>query len=131
MLVKQVEEGRAAVEFQYARGASPEGNPQARALMEQVFIPEDAPWRGLGMIPLSGLGFRPEFAAYDAKQRFDLSVPPALDHPGCRCGDVLRGLIRPPECKLFDTVCTPSSPLGPCMVSMEGTCAAWHKYRRD
>ncbi len=131
MLVKQVEEGRAAVEIQYARGVSPQGNPQARALMEQVFTPVDAPWRGLGWIPMSGLGFNPAFAEFDARARFDLEVPPAADHPGCRCGDVLRGLVRPPQCKLFGQVCTPESPLGPCMVSMEGTCAAWYKYRRD
>ncbi len=131
MLVRQVEEGRPRVDIQYARGVSPQGNPQAVALMNQVFTPEDAPWRGLGVIPLSGLGLRPEYARFDARRRFDLEVPPASDHPGCRCGDVLRGLVRPPDCKLFDKVCNPMNPLGPCMVSMEGTCAAWYKYRRD
>jgi hydrogenase expression/formation protein HypD len=131
MLVRQVEAGRAAVEIQYARGVSPQGNPQALALMNQVFAPVDAPWRGLGWIPKSGLVFAPEFASFDARARFDLEVPRAADHPGCKCGDVLRGLVHPPQCKLFGQVCAPESPLGPCMVSAEGTCAAWYKYRRN
>jgi hydrogenase expression/formation protein HypD len=131
MLVKQVEAGRPAVEIQYARGVSPQGNPQARALMNQVFTPVDAPWRGLGAIPLSGLDLAPAFSRFNARLRFDVEVPPALDHPGCLCGEVLKGLVRPPQCKLFDTVCTPATPVGPCMVSAEGTCAAWHKYRRE
>ena len=131
MLVNQVEEGRPGVEIQYGRAVSAAGNPQARELMDQVFAPVDAPWRGLGLIPQSGLDPAGEFAAFDARQRFDLEVPPAKDHPGCRCGDVLRGLIKPPQCKLFAAVCNPSEPVGPCMVSMEGTCAAWYKYRRE
>ncbi len=131
MLVQQVEQGRSQVEIQYTRAVRPEGNPQAVALMERYFKPCDAPWRGLGPIPLSGLAIREEFAHLDASRRFDTEVPPATDHPGCKCGDVLRGLMRPPECSLFDTVCTPTAPLGPCMVSAEGTCAAWYKYRRE
>ena len=130
MLVRQVEEGRAEVEIQYARGVSAAGNPQAVALMHQVFTSVDAPWRGLGWIPKSGLDLAPAFAQFDARRRFDLEVPPASDHPGCQCGDVLRGLVRPNQCKLFDKVCNPENPLGPCMVSMEGTCAAWYRYRR-
>jgi hydrogenase expression/formation protein HypD len=130
MLVRQVEQGRAEVEIQYARGVSAAGNPQAVALMNRVFTQVDAPWRGLGWIPLSGLDFSPAFADFDARRRFDLEVPPAADHPGCQCGDVLRGLVRPPQCRLFDKVCNPENPLGPCMVSMEGTCAAWYRYRR-
>lgn len=131
MLVNQVEEGRPGVEIQYGRAVAAAGNPQARELMDQVFAPVDAPWRGLGVIPQSGLDPAGDFAAFDARKRFDLEVPPALDHPGCRCGDVLRGLIKPPQCKLFAAACNPSEPVGPCMVSMEGTCAAWYKYRRE
>lgn len=131
MLVNQVEEDRPGVEIQYGRAVSAGGNPQARELMDQVFTPVDAPWRGLGVIPHSGLDPAGEFAAFDARRRFDLEVPPALDHPGCRCGDVLRGLIKPPQCRLFAAACTPTEPVGPCMVSMEGTCAAWYKYRRE
>lgn len=130
MLVKQVEADEAKVEIQYRRAASPQGNPQARALMERVFRPVDAAWRGLGVIPSSGLEPGPGFEELDARRRFDLEVPPASDPPACRCGDVLRGLCRPPDCKLFATSCDPSKPVGPCMVSQEGTCAAWFKYRR-
>ncbi|MFH2125886.1 MAG: hydrogenase formation protein HypD [Pseudomonadota bacterium] len=131
MLVKQVEAGQAKVEIQYRRAVSAQGNPQARALMGQVFSPVDAAWRGLGIIPLSGLEPGPGYEELDARRRFDLEVPPACDPPACRCGDVLRGLCRPPECKLFAKACNPSQPVGPCMVSQEGTCAAWFKYRRD
>jgi len=130
MLVKQVEEGRSQVEIAYGRAVSPEGNQEARRLMDEVFQPVDAAWRGLGVIPQSGLDLRPEFAHFDARRRLDLEVPPAQDPPACRCGDVLRGLVRPPECKLFARACRPTSPVGPCMVSAEGTCAAWYKYRR-
>ena len=131
LLVRQVESGQPAVEIPYARAVSPQGNPQAQALMEQVFTPVDSQWRGLGTIPLSGLAPSPEFAQYDAAARFDLTVPPAREHPGCRCGEVLRGLIRPPQCPLFAQACTPTAPVGPCMVSQEGTCAAWYKYKRE
>jgi hydrogenase expression/formation protein HypD len=131
MLVRQVEEGRSEVEIQYQRAVSPQGNPAAVALMNSFFQPVDAPWRGLGVIPASGLALRPEHAKWDAARRFDLEVPPAQDYPGCRCGEVLRGLMSPPECQLFATACTLSSPVGPCMVSAEGTCAAWYRYRRE
>jgi hydrogenase expression/formation protein HypD len=131
MLVRQVEAGRPAVEIQYARAVSPEGNPQARELMARAFRPADAAWRGLGVIPASGLEPAPELAGLDARRRWDLEVPPAGDPPGCRCGDILRGLARPPQCRLFAAACTPTRPVGPCMVSQEGTCAAWFKYRRE
>ena len=131
LLVRQVEAGEARVEVPYSRAVSPAGNPQAVALMEKVFQPCDAVWRGLGMIPLSGLKLRAGYAAYDAAARYALSSDPVPDPPGCRCGDVLRGLIRPPECKLFGKACTPTDPVGPCMVSVEGTCAAYYKYGRE
>ena len=131
MLVKQVEAGESRVEIAYGRAVSPQGNPAAVGLMNRFFQAVDAPWRGLGLIPLSGLALRPEYADWDAAQRFDVSVPPAQDHPGCKCGEVLRGLLSPPECGLFAKVCTPSAPVGPCMVSAEGTCAAWYRYRRE
>ena len=128
MLVKQVEEGRAAVEIQYARGAAPEGNPAALKLMNKVFKPCDSPWRGLGVIPHSGLAIREVFSRHDAAKRFDIHVPPAQEPPGCRCAEILRGAVRPPDCRLFRKVCTPRAPVGPCMVSSEGTCAAYFKY---
>jgi len=131
MLVEQAEKGRADVEIQYLRGARPEGNRAALALMDQVFEPCDSPWRGLGIIPGSGLAIREAYAAHDARRRFDVQVPPAKEPPGCRCADVLRGAARPVDCRLFRKVCTPRTPVGPCMVSSEGTCAAYFKYHTD
>jgi len=131
MLLEQIAEGRPRVEIQYARAVRPEGNPKAVEVMNQVFEPLDAPWRGLGVIPMSGLKLREEFAAFDAARRFDLSVPPPRENPACRCGEVLKGLCTPPECPLFATACTPARPVGPCMVSSEGSCAAWYRYRRQ
>jgi hydrogenase expression/formation protein HypD len=118
---------------QYRRTVMPDGNPAARKLIAEVFQPCDAIWRGLGSIPGSGLEFRHRYQAFDARRRFDLPVPsrpgPKL-RAGCRCGDVLLGAIAPPECKLFARVCTPENPVGPCMVSSEGACAAYYKYER-
>ncbi len=128
MLVRQIESGRSQVEIQYARGASPDGNAGAMAVMDKIFEPCDTPWRGLGSIPKSGLAIREPFAAFDAKNRFDLAVPAAQEPPGCLCANVLRGAATPPDCKLFRTACTPGTPVGPCMVSSEGTCAAYFKY---
>ena len=131
MLVELIREGRAEAAIQYKRGASPDGNPRAREVMYTVFEPVAAQWRGLGKIPASGLGFRPEYQGFDAATRFELTVPPARVPPGCRCGDVIRGSLTPPECRLFKKACTPDSPLGPCMVSTEGSCAAYFKYYQD
>jgi hydrogenase expression/formation protein HypD len=131
MLVRQIEAGGARVEIQYVRGASAEGNPGALRIMEEVFVPCDAPWRGLGIIPRSGLAFREEYADHDAGRRFDLHVPVAKDPPGCLCAEVLRGVAKPVQCKLFRTLCTPRNPVGPCMVSSEGTCAAYFKYHSE
>jgi hydrogenase expression/formation protein HypD len=128
MLVEQVESNRAEVEIQYARGVSPEGNPGALGIMEKVFEPCDAPWRGLGSIPGSGLAIRKRYAAHDAENRFDLEVPKAREPAGCLCAQVLRGAATPPDCKFFKNACTPRTPIGPCMVSSEGTCAAYFKY---
>lgn len=131
MLVEQIEGDEARVEIQYTRGVSPEGNPTARKIMEEVFEPCDTPWRGLGAIPMSGLAIREKYAAHDAAKRFDLDVPAAKDPPGCRCAEVLRGTVRPYECRLFRKACTPRTPVGPCMVSSEGTCAAYFKYHSE
>lgn len=128
MLVKQLEEGEAKVEIQYIRGVTFEGNKTAMGIMEKVFEPCDAPWRGLGVIPGSGLKLRPEYQEFAAESRFDLSIPKAREHPGCMCGDVLRGVKTPVECPLFRKACNPSHPIGPCMVSSEGTCGAYYKY---
>ena len=128
MLVEQIESGRSEVEIQYTRGVSPEGNPGALAIMNEVFEPCHAPWRGLGIIPDSGLAIRETYEPFDARSRFDLEVPPAREPSGCLCAQILRGAARPPDCKLFRKACTPGTPVGPCMVSSEGTCAAYFKY---
>jgi len=127
----QILDGRAAVEIQYSRSVRPEGNPAAVGLLERVFEPCDVSWRGLGTIPDSGLRIRPEFQAHDAGTWFDLlELPAPKEHPGCLCGDVLRGVRTPLDCPLFDRACTPASPVGACMVSAEGTCAAYYRYAR-
>jgi hydrogenase expression/formation protein HypD len=128
MLLQQRAEGRAEVEVEYLAAVRPGGNPRARALMEEVFEPVDAAWRGLGPIPRSGLRLREAYRDLDAEARLPVSGPPAREQPGCRCGEVLVGAIRPPACALFGRACTPETPVGPCMVSSEGTCAAYFKY---
>lgn len=128
MLVRQLHEGRAEIEIAYARGVMPEGNPVALAAIDEVFETCTATWRGLGDIPGSGYRIRDEFANFDAVRRFEPDVEPTRDPKGCRCGDVLRARITPNECPLFRAVCTPENPVGPCMVSSEGSCAAYYRY---
>ncbi len=128
MLVEQIEAERAAVEIQYTRGATPEGNLGALKVMYEFFEPCDSPWRGLGTIPGSGLAIKTKFSDLDARTRFDLYVPPAKEPPGCRCAQVLTGNAKPLDCRLFRKICSPQNPIGPCMVSSEGTCAAYFKY---
>ncbi len=128
MIMRQMHEGRADIEIAYARGVMPEGNPVALAAIDEVFHTCDAVWRGIGVIPESGYEIRDEFAAFDAMRRFTPEVEETVEHAGCRCGDVLRGVMRPDECPLFRTVCTPENPVGPCMVSSEGSCAAYFRY---
>lgn len=128
MLVRQLHEGCAEIEIAYARGVMPEGNPVALAAIDEVFETCTATWRGLGDIPGSGYRIRDEFAGFDAVRRFEPDVEPTRDPKGCRCGDVLRARIAPNECPLFRTVCTPENPVGPCMVSSEGSCAAYYRY---
>ena len=130
MLARQVTEGRAEVENEYSRVVSREGNRKAREIIGEVFVPADAAWRGIGVIPESGLAIAPEFREYDATVTIPVAVEAPVEHPGCRCGDILRGKIAPFDCPLFDGVCTPESPVGACMVSSEGTCAAAYKYGR-
>lgn len=113
----------------YSQMVRPHGNPVARALMERFFEPVDSGWRGLGIIPMSGLALRPEYARRDAMQ-LEVELDPYKEPVGCRCGEVLKGTIEPPECRLYDTACTPSNPIGACMVSSEGTCAAWYRHER-
>jgi hydrogenase expression/formation protein HypD len=129
-LVRQVAEGRAEVENEYSRTVRPEGNPAARAAVDEIFEITDAVWRGLGLLPGSGLKLREKYAQFDAARRFDLQPSEAGEHPLCHCGEVLRAVTRPVECAAFAGACTPEHPLGPCMVSSEGACAAAYRYER-
>jgi hydrogenase expression/formation protein HypD len=128
-LVRQVRESDPRVCNLYGRVVRDDGNPVARALVEKYFEPADSGWRGLGTIPASGLALRAEFVHRDAS-RVPVDVPAPKYVPGCRCGEILKGTIEPPECKLFARACTPDRPLGACMVSSEGTCAAWYRHER-
>lgn len=128
-LVELIVAGTPRIENAYPRGVAHEGNPHARALINQVFEVTDATWRGLGELPASGLAIRPAYARFDARRRLDVVVEPTIEPAGCRCGDVLRGRIAPSACPLFGRVCTPQNPIGPCMVSSEGSCAAHYRYR--
>ncbi len=128
LLVRQIEKGEAGVEIQYRRAVSPGGNPKARALLEDVFEPCDSVWRGLGLLPGSGLKIASPYGDFDAERRFDIPLTDGREPRGCLCGDILRGLKQPPDCSLFRKACTPESPVGACMVSSEGTCAAYYKY---
>ena len=130
MLTDQVERQKYSVEIQYKRAVKPGGNAQAKKFMEEVFIPTDTKWRGFGTIPESGLALRENYADFDAEIRFPVAVTEQPEPTGCLCSEVLRGHVKPTDCQLFSTVCTPHNPVGPCMVSNEGTCAAFHKYSR-
>ena len=128
MLLLQIQNGARRVEIQYGRGVQPQGNPRAREFLARVFQVADADWRGLGTIRASGLKLQPAYAAFDAERVLVVETPPPKEHKGCLCGEVLRGVTTPPECPLFGTACTPERPVGPCMVSAEGTCAGWYQY---
>ena len=128
MLVKQIEEGDAKLQNAYGRAVTLKGNEKARQVMYHVFDLIDAHWRGLGMIPQSGLKIQREFDSFNAAKRFALSVPDSKEPKGCACGEILMGLKTPLECPLFRKACTPGQPVGPCMVSTEGTCAAFYNY---
>lgn len=131
MLIRQINEGRAAVENEFTRAVTREGNLKAQALVEEVFeLREVFEWRGLGSIPHSALKLRPEFAEFDAELKFSIDYVAVHDHKACECAAILRGEKRPQECKIFGTVCTPDNPIGSCMVSSEGACAAHYSYGR-
>lgn len=129
LLAKQITEGKPRLENAYRRAVRPEGNTLAQAMLKRCFVPRRDLWRGLGEIENSGLGLREELADFDAEKKFGLSAAPKARPTACRCGDVICGRIRPEDCPLFDRRCTPEDPVGPCMVSSEGACAAAYKYR--
>ena len=131
MLIRQINAGKAEVENEYTRAVGAEGNRKAQQLMAEVFaLRPTFEWRGLGWLPNSALAIRPEFAEWDAEHRFDIPAIQAADHKACACGEVLRGVKRPQDCTVFGTACTPDHPLGSCMVSAEGACAAYYHYGR-
>jgi len=128
MLLRQLVDGVPRVETQYSRLVAPEGNVAALEVMNRVFEPCDSEWRGLGVIPSSGLKLRPRFAEFDVLRKFELALPESREPEGCMCGEVLRGKKEPLDCPLFGRVCTPVSPVGACMVTTEGTCQAHYRY---
>ncbi len=127
MLVKQIEDDRAEIEIQYERVVKPEGNKIALDKIKEVFKVIDSDWRGIGNIPLSGLEIKDKYEKFNAR-KFEVEIEETKESRGCRCGEVLRGVVTPPECPLFRKACTPENPQGACMVSTEGTCAAYYKY---
>ncbi len=131
MIVRQVREGRCEVENQYTRIVRDDGNPRALEVIRQVFkLRPHFEWRGLGFISLSALAIREEFAHFDAELRFEVPGVRVADPKACQCGEVLKGVLKPWECKVFGTACTPETPIGTCMVSSEGACAAYYNYGR-
>jgi hydrogenase expression/formation protein HypD len=128
MLVEQIEKGTPRVEIAYTRGVKPGGNTKALELLDSTFDISGAAWRGIGVIPASGYKIKDKYSRFDANKVFKIETLPPREAAGCRCGEVLRGVVHPPECKLFRKVCTPENPIGPCMVSSEGTCAAYYQY---
>ena len=127
-LVEQIESGQPKVEIAYRRGVKPGGNQPALRLMETVFEIGDANWRGIGVVPASGLQLRPKYEKFDAEKNFTIDAGPTREPKGCICGSILRGVSTPRECRLFRNTCTPEHPVGPCMVSSEGSCATYYQY---
>jgi hydrogenase expression/formation protein HypD len=131
MLVRQLNEGRACVENQFTRGVIREGNRKAQSLVAEVFeLRPSFEWRGLGALPYSGLRIKSAFAKFDAERRFAMDFHAVAENAACQCPAIIRGLKKPTDCKIFGTACTPRNPIGSCMVSAEGTCSAYYKYRR-
>ncbi len=128
MLVEQLVEGKPKVTIQYSRAVKTEGNPTALDAMYGVFEPCDSEWRGIGSIPGSGLKVKASYSDWDGEIQMSVEVEPTREPKGCLCGQVLQGIAKPPECRHFGKSCTPGNPVGPCMVSSEGTCAAYFKY---
>ncbi len=129
LLLRQLAEGKSLVQNEYRRAVAPDGNPLARAMMERCFAPRRDLWRGLGAIEDSGLGLRRELADFDAEKKFGVEYREASRPTACRCGEVITGRLGANECPLFGKRCTPEDPVGPCMVSSEGACAAAYKYQ--
>jgi hydrogenase expression/formation protein HypD len=131
LIVEMLYQDNPAAVNAYPRAVADGGNPTARKILNQLFTAADSTWRGLGLIPHSGLQIRPEFAGFDAAVKFGLKETETQTPNGCSCGDILRGLKTPPQCLLYKKICTPQTPMGACMVSSEGACAAYYKYVTD
>jgi hydrogenase expression/formation protein HypD len=128
VLLRLIREAKALVVNNYKRAVRDEGNPKSQSIIDSVFEETDAEWRGIGVILKSGLKLRKEYTGLDIRNKIEIKTEEGKRPSGCRCGDVLKGRIDPPECPLFGSKCTPDSPIGPCMVSTEGSCSAWYKY---
>ena len=128
MLVNQFESRRPAVEIQYSRVVKPEGNTKALGMLQEVFELRDDWWRGLGVLAASGFQIKEKYARFDAEKLFEVTIEPTRSDKGCICGSILKGIAKPSDCKLFGKSCTPTDPVGACMVSNEGACAAWYRY---
>jgi hydrogenase expression/formation protein HypD len=132
MLVRQINDGRACVENQFTRGVTRAGNRKAQALVADVLeLRPRFAWRGLGDVPYSGLRIKPAYGAFDAERRYAVGTEPVAENAACQCPAIIRGIKKPTDCAIFGTVCTPRDPIGACMVSAEGACAAQYKYRRS
>jgi hydrogenase expression/formation protein HypD len=129
MLAIQIETGSPKVEVQYSRVVNPDGNKLAKSILKKVFVYRDDNWRGLGVIPHSGLCINDDYSSFDAERKFMPDIPESHEPKGCICGEILRGLKTPSECSLFANTCTPFDPVGACMVSGEGTCSTYYRYR--
>jgi len=128
MLIRLINRWESRVENQYTRSVKENGNPNAMQLMMNVFEESDINWRGIGIIPKSGLKIQEKYRDFDANLKFDITIESPKEYPGCICGDIMRGVKVPTDCKLFKKICTPEDPKGACMVSDEGTCATYFKY---
>lgn len=129
ILTELVQKRQAKLVNAYPRAVLDEGNQKAQAILQSVFEAQDANWRGVGIIPASGLGLRGDYASFDARRNFDVTIPASKTKTACMCGEILVGAKEPKDCSLFARSCTPLAPQGACMVSSEGACAAWYKYR--
>jgi len=131
MLVRQLNEGRACVENQFTRGVTRDGNRTAQALIAEVFdLRPDFEWRGLGSLAEGGVAIKAKYGAFDAERRFAIQTTATRENAACQCPSIIRGTKKPMDCSIFGTLCTPRNPIGSCMVSAEGVCAAYYKYRR-
>lgn len=129
-LLDMIDKQDISIKNGYTSAVRDSGNVRAMEIINSVFDITDSEWRGLGVVPESGLSIKTKYSSFDAGKKFSVTVPPSREHPGCRCGDLLRGLILPPECPLFDKGCSPEHAIGPCMVSSEGPCSAYYRYWR-